>query len=135
MMPNSQKYKPGAALFIAFALFLAPSVIAQDAPSEALTLTKEQQAQLQKDGEKLASNKCASCHSIKKRGDSPNKDAPPFRTFASKWPLESLEESLAEGIVTGHAEMPETVFTPDEIAAFLEFLSGIQTDPKAAPAP
>ncbi len=76
-------------------------------------------------GEKLARQKCASCHSIARNGESPNKAAPPFRTFASKWPLEDLEESLAEGIVTGHEEMPEVVFTPLEIDAFLEFLRSI----------
>jgi len=79
-------------------------------------------------GKKLASKKCASCHSIKHEGDSPNKEAPPFRTFAQKWPLESLEESLAEGIVTGHREMPEFVLTPPEIDAFLTFLGSLQKD-------
>ncbi len=79
-------------------------------------------------GQKLASAKCASCHSIKKAGDSPNKEAPPFRTFAQKWPLESLEESLAEGIVTGHQDMPEFVLTPPEIDAFLIFLGSLQKD-------
>ncbi len=73
-------------------------------------------------GRKLAQEKCSICHSVTKTGDSPNKDAPPFRTFADRWPLESLEEALAEGIVTGHEGMPEFVLDPPEIDAFLTFL-------------
>jgi len=87
-------------------------------------------AQRLEQGEKLASEKCASCHSIKRQGDSPNKAAPPFRTFADKWPLESLEESLAEGIVTGHNDMPEFVLSPPDIDAFLTFLKALQKDPQ-----
>jgi mono/diheme cytochrome c family protein len=88
--------------------------------------TKEQQTQLIKKGKELATKRCAACHSVEVKGDSPDKDAPPFRTFASKWPLEALEETLAEGIVTGHEKMPEAVFTPKEITAFLEFLRTLQ---------
>ena len=83
-------------------------------------------AELIKTGRKLASEKCAACHSIEIEGESINKDAPPFRTFASKWPLETLEESLAEGIVTGHEDMPEFVLTPDQIVSFLEFLGSLK---------
>ena len=102
-------------------------LFAAERPAEGQALSTEQIAQLIEDGQKLASEKCASCHSIERDGNSTNKDAPPFRTFASKWPLESLEESLAEGIVTGHEEMPEAVFTPEQITAFLQFLESLQT--------
>ncbi len=85
-------------------------------------------------GHKLAQDKCASCHSINKQGDSPNRAAPPFRSFANKWPLESLEEALAEGIVTGHEEMPEFVLTPPQIDAFLEFLRTLQQKQEVGPA-
>jgi mono/diheme cytochrome c family protein len=48
--------------------------------------------------------------------------APPFREFAAKWPLDALEEALADGIVTGHPEMPEFKLTPDQISAFIAYL-------------
>ena len=55
---------------------------------------------------------------------------PAFRTFAAKWPVESLEEALAEGIVTGHPDMPVFQFEPDQIAALLEHLTAIADAPK-----
>lgn len=114
-----------AGSLLAFLAFCMPSYAAE--PQEnALIFTKEQLAQLVIDGQELAKTRCASCHSIETVGGSPNKEAPAFRSFASKWPLETLEESLAEGIVTGHEEMPEFVFTPEEITAFLEFLRTLQ---------
>ena len=73
----------------------------------------------------LAQKYCARCHSVTVSGDSPHKDAPPFRLFATKWPLENLEEALAEGIVTGHPDMPAFVFEPDEIDAFIEYLHSL----------
>ena len=90
--------------------------------ADAKPLTPQQRAEAIKAGRKLAKERCSSCHAINAKGASANKAAPPFRTFASKWPLQDLEEPLAEGIVTGHEEMPEFVFTPDEITSFLEFL-------------
>jgi cytochrome c len=50
---------------------------------------------------------CAQCHAIDKMSPSPLAAAPPFRTLHRKYPVESLEEALAEGIVTGHPSMPE----------------------------
>ena len=66
-----------------------------------------------------------------KEGDSPHKDAPPFRKFARMWPLENLEESLAEGIVTGHPDMPAFVFEPDEIDALIEHLHDLALKERA----
>ncbi|GAA6212074.1 cytochrome c [Hyphomicrobiales bacterium 4NK60-0047b] len=76
-------------------------------------------------GKNLAETLCAKCHSIEKKGPSTNKEAPPFRTFSKKWPLENLEEALAEGIVVGHDAMPEFKFNPDQITNFIAFLSSL----------
>ncbi len=76
-------------------------------------------------GEALARANCARCHAIEKTGDSPDAKAPPFRVLATRYPLESLEEALAEGIMVGHSEMPEFILQPDEITAFLAFLDSI----------
>ncbi len=43
-----------------------------------------------------------SCHAIGRSGDSPNKDAPAFRTLGQRYPVDSLEEALGEGILSGH---------------------------------
>jgi cytochrome c len=50
---------------------------------------------------------CAQCHAIDKLSPSPLVAAPPFRTLHRKYPVEDLQEALAEGIVTGHPWMPE----------------------------
>lgn len=74
-------------------------------------------------GKALAERLCARCHAISSTGSSSHEKAPPFRTFASKWPLESLEEPLAEGIVVGHHDMPEFKFKPEQIADLLGYIA------------
>ena len=97
-----------------------------NAANKAPILSKEELAQVVANGKELAKTKCGSCHSITLTGKSDNTEAPPFRDFADKGPLEALEETLAEGIVTGHSDMPEIVMSPEEITAFLEFLRSLK---------
>src|SRR5438477_3526837 len=67
-------------------------------------------------GNRLALTYCARCHSIDKVTPSPFSPAPPFRTLHTRYPVEDLEEPLAEGIVTDHPSMPEFRFEQDKIA-------------------
>jgi len=76
-------------------------------------------------GRALAERLCAKCHAIGKTGPSPFKPAPPFRTFESKWPLEVLEEPLAEGIMVGHKAMPEFKFAPEQIGDLLGYIASL----------
>ena len=78
-------------------------------------------------GRAMAQKLCARCHAIGPVGDSPLAEAPPFRTFSSKYPIDSLAEAFAEGIVVGHPDMPEFKFEPDEIDALLAYLDSIQS--------
>ena len=50
----------------------------------------------------LVRTNCSRCHAIGKIGESPLKIAPPFRTLHERYPVDDLQEPLAEGIVTGH---------------------------------
>jgi mono/diheme cytochrome c family protein len=50
---------------------------------------------------------CATCHSLDRYTPSPLRVAPPFADLHKRYPVESREEALAEGIVTGHPTMPE----------------------------
>jgi cytochrome c len=77
-------------------------------------------------GRHLALVHCARCHSIDKSTASPFPAAPPFRTLHTRYPVEDLEEPLAEGIATGHPSMPEFRFEPDQIADFIAFLKSLQ---------
>jgi mono/diheme cytochrome c family protein len=85
-------------------------------------------------GEVLVRDNCSRCHAIGLDGVSPSPDAPPFRTLSSKYPIENLAESLAEGIVSGHPEMPIFVFKPHDVDAIIAYLESIQEAP-AAPDP
>jgi len=78
-------------------------------------------------GRELAEIHCAACHAVAAEDVSAQEGAPAFRDLAKRYPLESLEEPLAEGIVTAHDNMPEFAFAPDDIDAFLGYLSSIQT--------
>jgi cytochrome c len=69
---------------------------------------------------------CARCHSIDKVTPSPLAIAPPFRILHERYPVESLEEALAEGIVTGHPSMPEFRLEPDQIGDFIAFLKSLE---------
>jgi cytochrome c len=80
-------------------------------------------------GEALVKENCSRCHAIGKEGASPHPDAPPFRTLSSKYPIEDLAESLAEGIVSGHPDMPIFVFSPTDVAAIIDYLNSIQDQP------
>lgn len=73
-------------------------------------------------GQRTAQQLCSKCHAVGVTGDSPFKPAPPFRTFAKKYPLEYLEEALAEGITVGHPAMPEFTFSPRQIDDFIAYL-------------
>ena len=65
---------------------------------------------------------CARCHAVERVGESPLPAAPPFRTLHERYPVESLQESLAEGIVTGHPDMPEFRFAPDQVGDVIAYL-------------
>jgi len=86
--------------------------------------------QLLKRGEALLQKNCAPCHAVGKTGDSPRKEAPPFRTLAQRYPVEQLEESLGEGIMSGHPDMPEFSFEADEVGDIIAYLKSIQQPPQ-----
>ena len=77
-------------------------------------------------GEVLVRDNCSRCHAIGKEGNSPHPEAPPFRTLSSKYPIEDLAELLAEGIVSGHPDMPIFVFSPHDVDAIIDYLKSIQ---------
>ena len=67
------------------------------------------------EGQKLLTENCSRCHAIGQQGDSPLPIAPPFRTVMKIYAADSLEEALAEGLITGHPDMPEFVFPPEQV--------------------
>lgn len=78
-------------------------------------------------GRDLVLRNCGMCHATGVLDESPAVAAPPLRALARRYPVDSLGEALAEGIVTGHRDMPEFVFDPNDIAAIVRYLESIQT--------
>ena len=69
---------------------------------------------------------CARCHAIDHDSESPLEIAPPLRTLHQRYPIESLEEALAEGISTGHGDMPAFELNPDQIHDLLSYLKTLE---------
>ncbi len=80
-------------------------------------------------GRALVTEKCARCHAIGADDKSPHEKAPPFRDVVEIYPSENLAEALAEGIVSGHPDMPVFKFDPPEIEAFLGYLNSLSEKP------
>jgi cytochrome c len=76
-------------------------------------------------GKALVETNCARCHAIGMTGESPHPDAPPFRLLSQRYPIEELAEALAEGISTGHPDMPEFVATPGQIDAIIAYIGSL----------
>jgi len=83
-----------------------------------------------KEGRQLARKNCTRCHAIDMTGKSPHKDAPPFREVVKRYSVWSLAEAFAEGITTGHPDMPEFKFNPKEITALLSFMESLEDKPR-----
>jgi cytochrome c len=69
---------------------------------------------------------CSPCHAIGRYDQSPLPLAPPFRTLHQRYPIEDLEESLAEGIVTGHPSMPEFQLDGAQINQLIDYLKTLE---------
>jgi cytochrome c len=69
---------------------------------------------------------CSRCHATGKIGDSPLPIAPPFRTLHERYPVDDLQEPLAEGIVTGHPTMPEFRFDPGQVGDIIAYLKTLE---------
>ncbi len=86
-----------------------------------LAATKAQQR-----GKAFARANCARCHAIDRVSESPRQDAPPFRTLHRHYPIETLGEALAEGIDTGHPDMPAFELDPGQIHDLLSYLKTLE---------
>ncbi len=83
-------------------------------------------------GRALVEEKCARCHATGLGDESPHESAPPFRDVVELYPSENLAEALAEGIVSGHPDMPVFVFETADIEVFLAYLNELAEQADAA---
>lgn len=114
----TRRYRASAAfMVVAFAILALP----QRAAGSEQALSPAAQR-----GLVFVRTNCSRCHSIDKVSPSPLSVAPPFRTLHERYPVESLQESLGEGIVTGHPSMPEFQLDPGQIADVIAYLKSLE---------
>jgi cytochrome c len=77
-------------------------------------------------GQSLLARDCGHCHAVGRADNSRDKEAPPFRSLGKRYSIESLEEALGEGIMSGHPDMPEFKFDADDVGAIIAYLKSIQ---------
>ena len=83
-------------------------------------------AQSEQRGLNFLQANCARCHSVDKVTLSPLAIAPPFRDLHKRYPVENLAEAFAEGITTGHQNMPEFRLEPDQIKDVIAYLKTLE---------
>ena len=108
---------PRVSVGLAFAVLASAMLACGTAP--AIASNAEQ-------GKRLALTYCSKCHATDKVSPSPLSIAPPFRTLHERYPVDTLQEALAEGIVTGHPSMPEFRFDADQVGDFIAYLKALE---------
>ena len=109
-MPVRKKLSVWAIFVVAFQFAVVTAASAQDAST----------------GQGIAQEQCARCHAVAKTDTSTHEQAPSFRQVVTRYPPASLAEALAEGIATGHPDMPEFVFSADQISDLIAYLETLQ---------
>lgn len=79
-------------------------------------------------GNELLRQRCASCHAIGPSDRSRHPRAPEFRNIVKRYSPDTLAEALAEGIMTGHPDMPIVTFEPHEIGPIIEYLEQLSKE-------
>jgi mono/diheme cytochrome c family protein len=114
-----------AAAFVLAACALEPAAQAPVSANAGLELEA-----LAADGRDIAEAQCAACHAVGVIGESPNPQAPSFRTIFQRYRADVLEQELIEGIRVSHP-MPEFRFNPQGTDALIAYLQSIQQAPPA----
>jgi cytochrome c len=78
-------------------------------------------------GRRIVELKCVSCHAVRSSDISRDLTAPPLRTLAERYPVTELPEAFAQGVLVGHAKMPDFRFNATQIRQILAYLQSIQT--------
>ena len=80
------------------------------------------------DGRHLVQQHCASCHAVSTKDISKHREAPAFRDVLKRYNASVLGEALAEGMLTGHPDMPEFIFAPSDAAAIIKYLNTLSEE-------
>lgn len=115
------------AALVALLLTLAPAARAEEpAPAAVPEAPAADPVRL---GQVFMEANCSGCHAIGPADTGPDPAAPPFRDIVRLYPPEDLAESLGEGIMTGHPDMPEFELTPKQIDGLIAYLDTLLPRP------
>ena len=85
----------------------------------------------QQSGREMLQQLCARCHAIGRTGSSPNKQAPPFRSFSETKLYDSdFVQRLQDGLSSVHPFMPTFRFNREEAEEVLSYMKSIQEPSK-----
>jgi mono/diheme cytochrome c family protein len=76
-------------------------------------------------GKAFVERHCARCHAVGLDDDSHMPEAPALRSLHTRYPIDSLTEAFAEGIVTGHPAMPQFELDMDTISDMLAYIKSL----------
>lgn len=65
---------------------------------------------------------CARCHAVNATGESPMREAPPFRRLAGHVPIDDLADVLDEGVERRHPAMPDFRLALTDAANLMAYL-------------
>jgi cytochrome c len=77
-------------------------------------------------GRALVKEFCGGCHAIGKIGKSPHDDAMPLRMVSNTFDLDDFPRVLIRGISSGHPDMPQVKFSPQDARDVRDYLRTIQ---------
>ena len=85
----------------------------------------------QQHGKELLQQLCARCHSVGRTGASPNRQAPPFRSFSeTKLYDGDFLQRLQDGYSSIHRFMPTFRFNREDAEQVVNYMKSIQEPPK-----
>ena len=88
-------------------------------------------AEEHRNGKAMLQQLCARCHSIGRTGSSPNRQAPPFRTFSeTKLYDGDFLERLQHGYSSIHPSMPTFRFNREDAQEVVNYMKSIQEPSK-----
>ena len=84
-------------------------------------------AEEQRNGKEMLQKLCARCHSVGRTGASPNRQAPPFRSFSETKLYDSdFLQRLQDGYSSIHRFMPTFRFNREDAEEVLNYMKSIQ---------
>jgi mono/diheme cytochrome c family protein len=82
-------------------------------------------------GKEMLQKLCAGCHSVGRTGASPNRLAPPFRSFSETKLYDSdFKQRLQDGLTSIHPFMPTFRFNRENAEEALNYMKSIQEPPR-----